>query len=317
MRTLVTLLTSLDSRSSLFPLLQIMICSQLRVALNQARAITKDISLKKLLFAVIPFLTYLVIFSSYKGFRHFTHLDELSPPNYVILSTIEYRLFFCYPHKLLSSLANPVFDVLAAIPYLFHFPLPFLFGAYLAFTPKKRAALYPYVWCAGWVNLIAVTIQATFPTASPWFVDSAVLDEHGSIILEGPNEAGFHRLDKLFQITLFHNIYGHSPLKFGAFPSLHVAWPMVVLLNHPWFGKKVASIHVIWITLAALYSTHHYLIDAIAGILLVVMVRVCMIKIWSPFAELQESEYEEDKKELSKSHSPTSNGISNGTVINL
>ena len=162
-----------------------------------------------------------------------------------------------------------------------------------------------------------MVIQSTFPTASPWFVDSAVLDAHGDVILEGPNEAGFHRLDKLFKITLFQNIYGHSPLKFGAFPSLHVAWPMVVLLNHPWFGKKVASIHVVWITLAALYSTHHYLIDAIAGILLVVLIRVCMIKIWSPFAELEETEDKGDQNGLSKSYDSSRAGISNGTVINV
>ena len=129
--------------------------------------------------------------------------------------------------------------------------------------------------------------QATFPTAPPWFTDSAVVDEHGTVIFEVPNEAAFKRIDGLFGVSLFHDIYSKSPVKFGAFPSLHVAWPMVVFLNHPWGGKKVGGAHVVWITMAALYATHHYLIDALGGILLAVIVRLCMLRIWSPFPELE------------------------------
>ena len=274
------------------------------------KQIPEVLHFKKLLLALIPFLTYLLIFSCYKDFRKITDLDDLSPPNYVVLSSLEYSLFFCHPHKLLSYFANPFFDVLAAIPYLIHFPLPFLFGLYLASSSRRRAALYPYVWCAGWVNLIAVLFQATFPTAPPWFTDSAVLDVHGEVLYEMPNEAGFKRLDRLFGFGLFHNIYSQSPLKFGAFPSLHVAWPVVILFNHPWFGKKAAVGHIIWITLAALYITHHYLVDALGGILLVVFVRVCMWRLWSPFPELEDASLSEEgtHEELKKSHVPVCNG---------
>lgn len=145
------------------------------------------------------------------------------------------------------------------------------------------------MWCAGWVNFLAVIVQFTFPTASPWFVDSAILDEHGNVIYEYPNEAGFKRLDEILGFAIFHGIYSQSPVKFGAFPSLHVAWPMIVFLNNPWFGKKFAAVHVLWITLAANYSTHHYLIDAVGGILLCILVKLCILKIWSPFPEPTES----------------------------
>ncbi len=294
-----------------------MIASQLRElprAVRQIPEILKEIHFWRLLFAALPFFSYLIIFSSYKAFRHITNLDDVSPPNYVILSTLEYRLFFCHPHKLLSYLANPVFDLLAAIPYLIHFPLPFLFMAYLILSPRKRQALYPMLWCAGWVNLIAVLFQATFPTAPPWFTDSAVLDAQGQILYERANEAGFKRLDRMFGFTLFHGIYSQSPLKYGAFPSLHVAWPVVILLNHPWFGKKVAVIHIMWISLAALYSTHHYLIDVLGGISLVIIVRLSMLKIWSPFPELDDTRATEEmvppcpEEGLSKPYAPVCNG---------
>lgn len=259
----------------------------------------KEVPWKKLLLAILPYLGYFAVFKFYQDFRHATHLDDVSPPHYAVLSHIEYALFFCYPHRILSRLANPVFDLLAAVPYLIHFPLPFLFAAYLAINPKRRPALFPMLWCAGWVNLIAVLIQATYPTAPPWFTDSAVLDENGNLIYEVPCEAGFHRLDKLLGVSIFHGIYSKSPVKFGAFPSLHVAWPMIVFVNRPWFGKKVAAVHVIWILLAALYSTHHYLIDALGGILLVVIVRLAMLKLWSPFPE-PSSEGEEERNASSK-----------------
>ena len=247
----------------------------------------KQFPILKFLLAFLPFLSYLILFKFHKDIRHLTHLDQATPPNLIILSNIEHRIFFCHPHKILSQFANPVFDFLAAVPYLFHFPLPFLFGAYLALTPHKRGAVFPFMWCAGWVNLLAVLFQTTFPTAPPWFADSAVLDAHGNLVYEYASEAGFKRMDHLLGISIFHGIYSKSPLKFGAFPSLHAAWPVVVLLNHPWLGKKIATLHVVWISLAAMYITHHYLIDVLGGILLVVLVRVCMLKVWSPFPELE------------------------------
>lgn len=288
-------------------------------AARQIPEILREIHFWKLLLAALPFFTYLLIFSSYKAFRHLTNLDDISPPNYVVLSTLEYSLFFCHPHKLLSQLANPVFDLLAAVPYLIHFPLPFLFMAYLILNPRKRQAVYPFIWCAGWVNLIAVLFQATFPTAPPWFTDSAVLDKQGNVLYERASEAGFKRLDALFGLSLFHGIYSQSPLKFGAFPSLHVAWPVVILLNHHWFGKKVAITHIVWISLAALYSTHHYLVDVLGGIALAVIVKLSMLKVWSPFAELDDTRTLSEDPNASLEEGPTKSyaPVCNGSVESI
>lgn len=247
----------------------------------------KDVPLPKVILAILPYAAYLVLFSSNKAIRHITHLDTISEPNFIILSKIEHGLFFCYPHKVLSSLANPIFDIVSAIPYLVHFPLPFLFAFYLVISERRRGALLPYLWCLGWVNFIAVMFQITFPTAPPWFVDSAIVDHHKRVVFESPNEGGFSRVDRMFGIGLFHGLYSTSPLKFGAFPSLHVAVPMVIFLNHPWFGKKFGAFHVVLITLSALYIHHHYLVDALGGILLSCIVRLSILKLWSPFPELK------------------------------
>lgn len=247
----------------------------------------KDIPLSKVILAILPYAAYLLLYSSNKAVRHITHLDVTSEPNLIILSKVEHGLFFCYPHRILSSLANPIFDMVAAVPYLIHFPLPFIFAFYLAISEKKRGALFPYLWCLGWVNVLSVVFQIVFPTAPPWFVDSAIVDHHKQVVYESPNEAGFSRIDRMFGIGLFHGLYSTSPLKFGAFPSLHVAVPMIIFLNHPWFGKKFGAFHVVLITLSAIYIRHHYLVDALGGILLTCIVRLCMLKLWSPFPELQ------------------------------
>ena len=241
---------------------------------------------KRLVLSVLPFVGYLILFSNNKEIREFTGLDHLSPPNFFILAKIEETVFFCHPHRILSKLANPVFDLLSAIPYLIHFPLPILFAVYLLITPKKRVFVYQFFWLHGWVNLIGVIIQITIPTAPPWFVDSAVFDEHGNVLYTVPVEGGFSRLDRSLGITLFHGLYSTSPLPFGAFPSLHCGWPTVVLFSHPWGGWKVGLTHVIWISFAAMYITHHYLVDILGAILLTAIVRFCSLKIWSPFPEI-------------------------------
>lgn len=255
---------------------------------QQGLAELRKVPVLKVLLALLPYAAYVVMFSSNPQLRHATHLDAISKPHYIILSRVEHTMFFCYPHRVLSGLANPLFDFIAAVPYLVHFPLPFLFAFYLVISESRREAFLPYLWCAGWVNFMAVIFQTTYPTAPPWFADSAVMDRHGQVIYEAPSEAGFIRMDKMFGVSIFHQIYSTSPLKFGAFPSLHVALPMIILLNHPWIGKKFAALHVLLITLAAVYITHHYVVDALGGILLACIVRLSILKLWSPFDELQE-----------------------------
>lgn len=245
--------------------------------------IKKAFPLKTTLLALLPYACYVFIFSNYRILRAITGLDEIRKPNFTFLPWLEYQIFHCYPHRLLSQFASPILDFIAAIPYLIHFPLPFLFLLYLLIDDGRRKQMFPYMWCGGWVNLIAVFIQLLSPTAPPWFVDSAVFDQNGRFLKSGPNEAGFHRIDALIGQGVFHGIYSASPLKFGAFPSLHVAWPAIVLVNKPWVNKKFAWFHVLWITWAALYSSHHFAVDALGGIILVFIVNFSMIKIWSPF----------------------------------
>lgn len=216
-------------------------------------------------------------------------LGEVVEPNLEILPWLEQTVFRCLPHRLLAQYSHPLLDFFAAVPYLIHFPLPLLFFLYLTWDQFRRRSVYSYLWCAGWVNLSALCIQFLFPTAPPWFTDSAVFDQQdGHLISASPKEAGFERLDALFGFSMFHDIYSKSPVVYGAFPSLHVAWPVIVLVCHPCVNERGAALNVawiVWIAWAALYSNHHYGVDAMAGIFLVLLVNFMMTKVWSPFRE--------------------------------
>ena len=226
---------------------------------------------------------YLLLFSNYKVLRQLLGLDVVPKPNMHFCPSLEVLIFRCYPHKILAQFANPVFDFLAAIPYLLHFPLPALMVLHKLVDKRRRSTLLFYIWCAGWVNFVGVSIQFVFPTAPPWYMDSVVFSPQGTELKSGYNEAGFHRLDAVIGFPLFHKIYSASPVKFGAFPSLHVAWPTIVLVSDPWISERFAKMHVLWITWAALYSNHHYGVDALGAIVMVFTIRF-IAGIWSPFS---------------------------------
>ena len=234
--------------------------------------------------AFLPYATFLLFYSNYNFVRSISGLDETCKPNLVFLPWLEQFVFHCHPHRVLSAIANPMFDLLAAIPYIIHFPLPALFLLYLLSNPQKRYSILTFAWCAGWVNLSALVLQYLYPTAAPWYVDTAVYGSDGNFMKAASNEAGFQRLDAFFGLNIFRGIYSASPLKFGSFPSLHVAWPAIICVNSPWVGKKFAWFHVLWISWAAVYSHHHYGVDVLGGLILVFIVNFCIIKVWSPFS---------------------------------
>lgn len=74
-------------------------------------------------------------------------------------------------------------------------------------------------------------------------------------------------MDNLFNFKVFNSLYGLNKLICGAFPSLHVGWPTVIAMNgvvHPIFG----ICYVFVISSAAVYSRHHWIIDAVFGLLI-------------------------------------------------
>jgi len=76
--------------------------------------------------------------------------------------------------------------------------------------------------------------------------------------------AGLANADEILEVSLFRTLYGQSPVVFGSFPSLHGGWPLMMCLFVPGRTLKVIfALYVVWVSWAAMYLNHHYLIDLI------------------------------------------------------
>lgn len=170
------------------------------------------------------------------------------------------------PNEFFLQNTSAVLDTLSGIFYLCWIPLPLAFAAVLFF--KNRNLFFQFSLTFFVVNLIGWTGYYTYPAAPPWYVAQYGFD----FIASTPgNTAGLARFDSLFGVAVFESIYAKSSNVFAAMPSLHAAYMFIVL----YYGIKAKmkgwnvlfAIIVAGIWFAAVYTSHHYVLDVLAGIL--------------------------------------------------
>jgi inositol phosphorylceramide synthase catalytic subunit len=160
--------------------------------------------------------------------------------------------------------SSPILDFLAGFAYLNWIPIPLLFGFYLFLKEKRLFLKFSYTFLL--TNIIGFSIYYAYPAAPPWYFHQYGLQ----VIHDTPgNAAGLINFDKLTGTTIFANIYKKNSSVFGAMPSLHSAYPVLCLL-YGWRLKSVLlniffTVFVVGIWFAAVYTSHHYIIDVIAG----------------------------------------------------
>ena len=238
----------------------------------------------QIVIACLPSIIYVYSYTNYHQLKQICgHILPLKPDT-TLLPTLDKIIFGILPHQLISSIAHPLLDITAAIPYFLHFFLPIIATTYIYVTAgsNKTTIILQLLWCGGWVNIAAFTIQFLYPTAPPWFVESHSAD-NASVLSTAAHEAALSRVDDLLGITTFHRIYSTATITFGALPSLHVAWPVVILFIYPIGSISFTLFYIIWISWAAMYSLHHYAIDIIAAVLIVYVIYILFIRIWCPF----------------------------------
>lgn len=157
-------------------------------------------------------------------------------------------------------------DILAGLFYLCWVPVPLAFASYLFI--KNKSLFLEFAFCFLLVNLIGFAIYYIIPAAPPWYVQ-----QHGFIFTANTpgNTAGLERFDDFFNIHLFSGMYAKSSNVFAAMPSLHSAYPVIVLYysiknKFKWMNILFALI-MLGIWWAAVYTSHHYVLDVIAGAL--------------------------------------------------
>ena len=161
-----------------------------------------------------------------------------------------------------------VADVMAGLFYLCWVPVPLGFAIYL-YLKGKRELYLRFSLAFLFVNLVGFVGYYIHPAAPPWYVI-----EHGfTPVLNTPGSvAGLGRFDSLVGAPVFHSIYCNNSNVFAAVPSLHAAYMLVATIYAIISRQSKLCIGIfaficmgIWWT--AVYSTHHYIIDVLLGIL--------------------------------------------------
>jgi membrane-associated phospholipid phosphatase len=166
----------------------------------------------------------------------------------------------------------PALDVLCAVPYG-----TFLFAivacaVWLYFRDYPR--MQRFGWCYLAINVAGFVTYHLYPAAPPWYFHT-----HGCVVdiaahaTEGPNLA---RVDAWLGVPYFAGMYGRASDVFGAMPSLHVSYALLIaLLAWPVArapGRVASAAFFAVMCFGAVYLDHHWVIDVVAGVVYCLLV---------------------------------------------
>jgi len=215
------------------------------------------------------FIVFWILFDSMKAFPNYlyntVHIESLYNAEKQLFG-IHFQNRIITPNEYWRQNHNTFFDIISGIFYLCWVPVPMIFAIYLFFS-KRREQFMHFSLTFLFVNIIGFIIYYIYPAAPPWYVQ-----HYGfRFIAHTPgNTAGLQRFDNFFHAGIFTALYAKSSNVFAAMPSLHSAYPLITL----YYGIKnrLGLINIVFalimagIWFAAIYSSHHYALDVLAGI---------------------------------------------------
>lgn len=180
---------------------------------------------------------------------------------------------------LFATTTSPALDLLCGFAYATYLFEVFAIALWLHFREQRRAIQLALGFLA--LNLLGMAIWFSFPAAPPWYV---ALHGLGPAELDAvPSAAGAARFDALLGISYFQSFYARNVNVFGAMPSLHVAYPtLVACLLRP-FGARFfvpALAFAGLVAFSAIYLSHHYVLDVLAGAALALVVFVALTRVY-------------------------------------
>jgi len=177
-------------------------------------------------------------------------------------------------HDWVQTHPNLALDVLCSIPYGTFIGAAALFALFLYFVDYAAMRRFTSAFLA--MNVLAFITYHVYPAAPPWYYHA-----HGCAVdlatraSEGPNLA---RVDAWLGVRYFGGFYGRSNDIFGAVPSLHVAYPLLIAIEGyrpfalrgglawlKWPLRIGSATFFIWMACAAVYLDHHWILDVICG----------------------------------------------------
>ena len=245
---------------------------------------------KKLVIALMPFVVFAVSYD----WMNICPNYKVNPIDVQGLYEAEKSLFgistasgVLTPNEYFNIHNCSFMDFWAGVFYLCWVPVPILFGLSLYFT-KQRAVYLRFALVFLFVNLIGFCGYYIHPAAPPWYVMKYGFET----ILNTPGDvAGLGRFDAMTGLGIFDFLYSRNSNVFAAVPSLHSAYMVIAFYyslkaKYPNWLRFIFGVIMFGIWFTAIYSAHHYVIDAILGagcaVLGIFLFEKVLLK-WSPF----------------------------------
>ncbi|RYD55424.1 MAG: inositol phosphorylceramide synthase [Sphingobacteriales bacterium] len=223
---------------------------------------------RKFLIGFSIFIIYWVTFDYMKAMPNYlfgrVHIAELYNLEKSLFGISAYGVTIS-PNEYWLMHSNTVLDVITGLFYLCWIPVPLGFATYLFYKNRQQFFYFSLTFLL--VNFLGYIVYYIYPAAPPWY-----MQQYGVEFIQGTpgNTAGLARFDAFFGASVFKGLYQQSSNVFAAMPSLHSAYPVIVI----YYGLKnrLGIVNVFFATVmtgiwfAAVYTSHHYVLDVLAGI---------------------------------------------------
>lgn len=161
---------------------------------------------------------------------------------------------------------SPVLDAVCAVPYGTFIFVCIACAAWL--HVRDPARMVRFGWCFFALNVAGFVTYHLYPAAAPWYFHT-----HGCLVslpAHASEGAALARVDARLGVAYFAGMYGRASDVFGAMPSLHCAYALIVaVVGWPTFSNawRAASVaFVVLMCFAAVYLDHHWVLDVVAGL---------------------------------------------------
>ena len=216
-----------------------------------------------------PFFIYLTFYSSLRAL----HKVNPFPVHLEDLYALELK-YFGFMYKGERVILNEYFlenlntfsDLFSGAFYITSVPLPILF-AFICIYRKKSRIAFNFWLCFLIANLFGFVGYILYPAAPPWYF----LEYGNELLLTAKGSAaGLARFDEILGISMYKTMYSQGTNTFGAMPSMHAAFPLILVYYSLKFKNKWLTmlflLSLVGIWYGAIYTAHHYILDIVMGI---------------------------------------------------
>jgi len=156
-------------------------------------------------------------------------------------------------------------DLFCAIPYGVFLYVVTGYAVFL--LGRDRGSQQRFAWGFLFLNAAGFATYHLYPAAPPWYYR-----KHGAHVdLDAAPSEGTHlaRVDAVLGYPYFKKFYSRASDVFGAVPSLHVAYPLLMILEgwklHGPVGRSFLALFYGSMCFSAVYLDHHWVIDVLLG----------------------------------------------------